>query len=82
METDTLERRAARGDERAFTALMTASKAALYRFVRRYVGDDDEAFAAPTVPEILERLRARRLVMHGGAGYVVPGPPGLRRGDA
>lgn len=44
METDTLERRAARGDERAFTALMTASKASLYRFVRRYVGDDDEAF--------------------------------------
>ena len=44
MEADTLERRAARGDERAFTALMTASKAALHRFVRRYVGDDDEAF--------------------------------------
>lgn len=44
MEADTLERQAARGDERAFTALMTASKAALYRFVRRYVGDDDEAF--------------------------------------
>jgi hypothetical protein len=31
---------------------------------------------------VLERLSARRLVMYGGAGYVVPGPPGLRRGDA
>jgi hypothetical protein len=31
---------------------------------------------------VLERLWTRRLVMPCQAGYVVPGPPGLRRGDA
>ena len=40
---DSIEARAARGDPAAFTALMTASKAELYRFVRRYVGDEAEA---------------------------------------
>ncbi|MFC0634613.1 RNA polymerase sigma factor [Brevundimonas balnearis] len=40
---DSIEARAARGDAAAFTALMTASKAELYRFVRRYVGDEAEA---------------------------------------
>lgn len=41
---DTIEAHAARGDRAAFTALMTATKADLHRFVRRYVGDDDEAY--------------------------------------
>ena len=41
---DTIEARAARGDRAAFAALMTATKADLHRFVRRYVGDDDEAY--------------------------------------
>lgn len=41
---ETLEARAARGDRAAFTALMTATKADLHRFVRRYVGDDDDAY--------------------------------------
>jgi RNA polymerase sigma-70 factor (ECF subfamily) len=31
------------GDNSAFSELMTRHRAALYRFVRRYVGDDDEA---------------------------------------
>ena len=43
MGSDTPEQRAARGDPDAFTALMAATKADLYRFVRRYVGDEDEA---------------------------------------
>ena len=38
-----IEVRAAGGDRAAFTALMTATKADLYRFVRRYVGDEAEA---------------------------------------
>ena len=38
-----IEARAASGDREAFTALMTATKADLYRFVRRYVGDEAEA---------------------------------------
>lgn len=38
-----IEVRAAGGDRAAFTALMTATKAELYRFVRRYVGDEAEA---------------------------------------
>lgn len=42
-ETATTEVRASRGDHAAFTALMTRTKADLYRFVRRYVGDEDEA---------------------------------------
>lgn len=40
---DSIEVRAAGGDRAAFTALMTATKADLYRFVRRYVGDEAEA---------------------------------------
>lgn len=39
-----IEVRAAGGDRAAFTALMTATKADLYRFVRRYVGDEDESY--------------------------------------
>lgn len=35
--------RAAAGDRAAFTTLMTATKADLHRFVRRYVGDEAEA---------------------------------------
>lgn len=43
METEqSIEVRAAGGDRAAFTALMTATKADLYRFVRRYVGDEAE----------------------------------------
>lgn len=38
-----VEVEASRGDRAAFTALMTRTKADLYRFVRRYVGDEDEA---------------------------------------
>ncbi|WP_339913375.1 RNA polymerase sigma factor [uncultured Brevundimonas sp.] len=38
-----MEVRASRGDRAAFTALMTRTKADLYRFVRRYVGDESEA---------------------------------------
>ncbi len=36
-------RRAAEGDERAFTALVHRHKASLHRLLRRYTGDDDEA---------------------------------------
>ena len=42
-ESDTEEARAARGDRAAFSALMAATSGDLYRFVRRYVGDADEA---------------------------------------
>ena len=38
-----IEVRAAGGDQAAFTDLMTATKADLYRFIRRYVGDEAEA---------------------------------------
>ena len=38
-----IEVRAAGGDRAAFTALMTHTKADLYRFIRRYVGDEGEA---------------------------------------
>jgi RNA polymerase sigma factor CnrH len=38
-----IEVRAAGGDRAAFTTLMTATKADLYRIVRRYVGDEGEA---------------------------------------
>lgn len=41
---DSLEARAARGDRVAFSALMTATKSDLHRFVRRYVGEDEEAW--------------------------------------
>lgn len=40
---DTDEARAARGDRAAFSALMSATRGDLYRFIRRYVGDADEA---------------------------------------
>lgn len=44
-ETDLdLARRASAGDQRAFTGLMRTHKDALYRFVRRYVGDADAAY--------------------------------------
>lgn len=39
----TLESRATGGDRAAFSALMATTKADLYRFVRRYVGDEAEA---------------------------------------
>ena len=39
----TIEVRAANGDRAAFTSLMAATKADLYRFIRRYVGDEAEA---------------------------------------
>ena len=39
-----VECRAAGGDRAAFTALMSATKADLYRFIRRYVGDEAEAY--------------------------------------
>ena len=38
-----IQARAAGGDRAAFTALMSATKADLYRFIRRYVGDEAEA---------------------------------------
>lgn len=40
---ESIEVRAAGGDRAAFTALMAATKADLYRFIRRYVGDEAEA---------------------------------------
>lgn len=36
--------RAARGDRAAFSELMRQTKAALFRFIRRYVGDEQEAW--------------------------------------
>lgn len=42
-EGQTIAARAAAGDRAAFTALMSATKADLHRFVRRYVGDEAEA---------------------------------------
>jgi RNA polymerase sigma factor CnrH len=36
--------RAAAGDPAAFSELVRDTKAGLYRFVRRYVGDDEEAY--------------------------------------
>lgn len=41
---DSLETRAAQGERAAFSALMTATKSDLHRFIRRYVGDDEEAY--------------------------------------
>lgn len=41
---DTDEARAARGDRTAFAALMATTSGDLYRFIRRYVGDTDEAY--------------------------------------
>ena len=44
-ESDAQLARAARsGDRRAYEALITRHKAALYRLVRRYVGDADDAY--------------------------------------
>ena len=39
-----MQARAAGGDVAAFDALMRDTKAGLYRFVRRYVGDADESY--------------------------------------
>lgn len=39
-----LARRAAGGEDRAFTLLMRRHKEGLYRFVRRYVGEPDAAY--------------------------------------
>jgi len=39
-----LAARAAAGDDRAFAALMGRHKQWLYRFIRRYVGDGEEAY--------------------------------------
>jgi RNA polymerase sigma factor (sigma-70 family) len=44
LERDFLQARAAGGDVAAFDALMRDTKAGLYRFVRRYVGDADESY--------------------------------------
>ena len=43
VDGDTDEARATRGDRVAFSALMSATMGDLYRFIRRYVGDADEA---------------------------------------
>jgi len=43
-DDDTLIAAALGGENAAFSALMARHKAPLYRFVRRYVGDADEAF--------------------------------------
>lgn len=43
-ERETLQAKAAGGDVAAFETLMRDTKASLYRFVRRYVGDADEAY--------------------------------------
>jgi RNA polymerase sigma-70 factor (ECF subfamily) len=42
-ESASAEVRASLGDRAAFTTLMTGTKADLYRFVRRYIGDEDES---------------------------------------
>lgn len=44
IESEDLAARAAAGDSDAFDQLMQATKAGLYRFVRRYVGDGEEAY--------------------------------------
>jgi RNA polymerase sigma-70 factor (ECF subfamily) len=41
-----LARRAAEGDERAFAALVRRHKEPLYRLLRRYTGDPDDAYEA------------------------------------
>lgn len=43
-EREALQTKAAHGDVVAFEALMRDTKAGLYRFVRRYVGDADETY--------------------------------------
>jgi len=42
-EDGALARRAARGDERAFSTLMRRHKGALHAFARRHVGDSEAA---------------------------------------
>ena len=44
IEADDLAARAAAGDSDAFDQLMQGTKAGLYRFVRRYAGDGEEAY--------------------------------------
>ncbi|WP_026108283.1 RNA polymerase sigma factor [Brevundimonas sp. S1H14] len=44
MTPESLETRAATGDPEAFGRLMQTTKDDLYRFVRRYVGDAEEAY--------------------------------------
>jgi RNA polymerase sigma factor (sigma-70 family) len=41
-----LARRAAEGDDRAFSELVRRHKTSLYRLLRRYTGDDDHAYEA------------------------------------
>ena len=43
---DTLARQAAEGDDRAFAVLVRRHKEPLYRLLRRYTGDSDEAYEA------------------------------------
>jgi RNA polymerase sigma-70 factor (ECF subfamily) len=43
---EALAARAARGDERAFSQLVVRHKESLYRLLRRYTGDSDEAYEA------------------------------------
>lgn len=44
LSDETLVRRAVDGDAQAFAAIITRYKAPLYRFIRRYVRDDDGAY--------------------------------------
>jgi RNA polymerase sigma-70 factor (ECF subfamily) len=62
---EALALRAQRGDRQAFDALVTRHKSALYRLVRRYVGDADDAYdilqdALISVWEALHRYDANR----------------------
>ena len=62
---EALALRAQQGDRRAFDALVTRHKSVLYRMVRRYVGDADEAYdilqdAWISVWETLHRYDAKR----------------------
>jgi RNA polymerase sigma-70 factor (ECF subfamily) len=62
---EALALRAQRGDRQAFDALVTRHKNALYRLVRRYVGDADDAYdilqdALISVWEALHRYDANR----------------------
>jgi RNA polymerase sigma factor CnrH len=62
---EALALRAQRGDRQAFAALVTRHKNALYRLVRRYVGDADDAYdvlqdALISVWEALHRYDANR----------------------
>jgi RNA polymerase sigma factor (sigma-70 family) len=62
---EALALRAQQGDRRAFDALVTRHKSVLYRMVRRYVGDADEAYdilqdAWISVWETLHRYDTKR----------------------